>query len=85
MFSNDVAHYYDVLGPVVQSIVSLTTSFRRYFVKYMPTTLSNPLLFVLKKCETAKDYVFNFIETLTNNVVNFEQPVPGHAHIILPS
>ena len=31
------------LGPVVQSIVSLTTSLRHYFVKYMPTTLSNPL------------------------------------------
>ena len=38
-------------GPVVQSIVSLTTSLRRHFVKYMPTTLSNPLLFMLKKCE----------------------------------
>ena len=35
----------DNLGPVVQSIVSLTTSLRRHFVKYMPTTLSNPLLF----------------------------------------
>ena len=32
-------------GPVVQSIVSLTMSLRHYFVKYMPTTLSNPLLF----------------------------------------
>ena len=38
-------------GPVVQSIVILTTSLRRHFVKYMPTTLSNPLLFLLKKCE----------------------------------
>ena len=32
-------------GPVVQSIVSLTTSLRCQFVKYMPTSLSNPLLF----------------------------------------
>ena len=33
-------------GPVVQSIVSLTSSLRRQLVKYMymPTTLSNPLL-----------------------------------------
>ena len=37
------------LGPVVQSIVSLTTSFRRHFVKYMPASLSNPLLFFVEK------------------------------------
>ena len=36
-------------GPVVQSIVSLTTSLRRHFVKYMLTTLSNPLLFFVEK------------------------------------
>ena len=41
------------LGPVVQSIVSLTTSLIRQFIKYVLTTLSNPLLlfFLLKKCE----------------------------------
>ena len=39
------------LGPVVQSIVSLTTLLRRHFVKYMPTTLSNPLLFFVEKCK----------------------------------
>ena len=38
-----------VQGPVVQSIVSLTTSLRRHFVKYMLTTLSNPLLFFVEK------------------------------------
>ena len=31
------------------SIVILTTSLRRQFVMYMPTTVSNPLLFLLKK------------------------------------
>ena len=37
------------LGPVVQSIVSLTTSLRGHLVKYMPTTLSNTFdLFVGK-------------------------------------
>ena len=36
-------------GPVVQSIVSLTSSLRRHFVKYMQTTLSNPLLFFVEK------------------------------------
>ena len=40
-----------VLGPVVQSIVSLTTSLRCQFVKYMQTTLSNPLLFFVEKSE----------------------------------
>ena len=34
------------LGPVVQSIVSLTTSLRCRLVKYMPTKLSNTLLFL---------------------------------------
>ena len=38
-----------VLGPVVQSIVSITTLLRRHFVKYMLTTLSNPLLFFVEK------------------------------------
>ena len=37
------------LGPVVQSIVSLTTSLRRQLVKYMPTKLSNTLLFFIGK------------------------------------
>ena len=36
-------------GPVVQSIVSLTTSLRRHFFKYMLTTLSNPLLVFVGK------------------------------------
>ena len=39
------------LGQVVQSIVSLTKSLRRQFVRYMLTILSNPLFFLLKKCE----------------------------------
>ena len=46
-------------GPVVQSIVSLTTSLSGHLVKYIPTTLSNTLLFFVEKnvrifC-TAKD------------------------------
>ena len=39
------------LGPVVQSIVSLTTSLRGHFVKYKPNKLSNTLLFFVGKCE----------------------------------
>ena len=36
-------------GPVVQSIVSLRTSLRLQLVKYMPTELSNTLLFYVGK------------------------------------
>ena len=39
------------LGPVVQSIVSLTTLLRRLLLKLMLTTLSNTLSFLLEKCE----------------------------------
>ena len=43
-------HFYIVdLGPVVQSIVSLTKSLRCQLVKYMPTILSNTLLFFVGK------------------------------------
>ena len=41
------------LGPVVQSIVSLTLLLRRHLFKYMTTTLSNtPLFFVGKMCKS---------------------------------
>ena len=39
-------------GPVVQSIVSLTTSLRHQLVKYIWTTLSNMLLFFSTKNES---------------------------------
>ena len=38
----------NVLEPVVQSIVSLTTLVRRQLVKYMPSTLSNTVIFCWK-------------------------------------
>ena len=68
-------------GPVVQSIVRLTTSLRHQFVKYMPTTLSNPLLFfpTTKKQQqwTCNICVLNFKETL----VSFEQLVPDYKNL----
>ena len=72
----------EIVGPIVQNIVSLMTSLRRQLVKYMPTTFSNALLVLLENCETNKKYqfniyVWNFNETLTNVVVNFEQLAPG--------
>ena len=36
------------LGPVVQSIIRITTTLRRQLVKYMLTTLSNAVVFLLK-------------------------------------
>ena len=47
----DIGIYLTSRGPVVQSIVSLTTLLRHQHVKYMLTTLSNRLLFLLEKCE----------------------------------
>ena len=41
--------YSNDQGSVVQSIVSLTPSLRRQLVKYMPTKLSNTLLFFVGK------------------------------------
>ena len=51
------------LGSVVQSIVSLTTSLRRQLVKYMPTNLSNTLLFFCRKnvrifCAAKDSHIF---------------------------
>ena len=53
-----------VLGPVVQSIVSLTTSLRRQLVKYMLTKLSNTLLFFCWKnvrifCSAKDSHIFS--------------------------
>ena len=50
----------------------------------MPTTLSNALLFFVEShIFPTKKYqciyninILNFIETLTNDIVNFEQPAP---------
>ena len=45
----ELGKYPNTLGPVVQSIVSLTTSLRGHLVKYIPITLSNTLLFFVGK------------------------------------
>ena len=47
-------------GPVNQSTVSLTTSFRHQLVKYMPTTYANtPLIFVEKMGESFDFHIFS--------------------------
>ena len=45
----ELGKYSNTLGPVIQSIVSLTTSLRGHLVKYIPITLSNTLLFFVGK------------------------------------
>ena len=76
-------HTFKNQGPVVQSIVSHKTALRCHFVKYMPNSLKIHCCFLLKKCENRKIMVdlnyfhFKFNETLTNDVVNFEQLAPG--------
>ena len=43
-------NYHQIhLGPVVESIFSLTTSLRHQPVKYMPTTYANTQLFFVGK------------------------------------
>ena len=41
--------HIEELGPVVQSIVSLTASLRRQFVKHTPTTYANTVIFFCLK------------------------------------
>ena len=53
---------HEVQGPVVQSIVSLTSSLRRQLVKYMPTTNQNPLLFFVGKCENLLHKILTFFQ-----------------------
>ena len=71
------------LGPVVQSIVSLTSSLRGQLVKCFKTLLPNTLIFFVEKMREAfalhiSDIsIGNFNETLTEDVVSFEQPGPG--------
>ena len=85
--NNILAHQ----GPVVQSIISLTSSLRGQLVKCFMTLYPNTLIFLLEKWEKllhgksfshffnkkywhiSDIYVWNFNETLTNDVVSFEQ------------
>ena len=78
-------------GPVVQSIISLTSSLVVKMLTVLVSTISNSQLFLLKKCE-CKSYSHSlnknisvyaiiddqsFNDTLTNDIVSFEQLGPG--------
>ena len=82
----------NILGPVVQSIVSLTSSLRGQLVKCFTSLKPNTLIFFVQKMrEAAKAsnifstknigvfeiYKFKILtKTLTNDAVSFEQPGP---------
>ena len=77
-------------GPVVQSVVSLTSSLRVNSLTVLADSIHNILIFLLKKCALQKLLTFfskkfqhicvsldvNFNESLTNDVVSFEQVGP---------
>ena len=83
------------LGPVVQSVVSLTSSLRVISLTVLADSIYNFLIFFAEKCELllhCKSYSHffskkfqhicisldvNFNESLTNDIVSFEQLGPG--------
>ena len=69
---NSIMYVLKVLGPAVQSIVSLTASLRRQLVKDMLTTLSfiffSHCYFLLKKCENLNARYSHIFPTKDNSV-----------------
>ena len=77
------------LGQVVQSIVSLTSSLMVQMLPVLVSTISNSQVFLLKKmCShffsknisifaIFNDQIFN--DTLSNNIISFEQLSPGYS------
>ena len=77
-------------GPVVQSFVSLTSSLRIISLTVLADSIYNILIFFLKKCDCKSYSHFfskkfqhicvsldvNFNESLTNDIVSFEQLGP---------
>ena len=96
IFGSGVGKHSFIQGPIVESIVSLTTSLRRQFVKYMPTTFSNTLLFFVGKMCNAKDshifstknhiifiiFMFEILmkRKLTTLLISNNWPLIGHGH-----
>ena len=79
-------------GPVVQSVVSLTSSLRFISLTVLADSIHNILIFFAEKNVSAKSYShffskkfqhicvwpdINFNELLTNDIVSFEQLGPG--------
>ena len=78
-----IAEESNLLGPAVQSTVSLTSSLVVKMSSALVSTISNSKVFLLKKCECSKNIsiydIFNdqsFNVTLTNDIVSFEKLGP---------
>ena len=77
---------YFILGPVIQSIVSLTSSLGVKMLTVLVSTISNSVIFAEKMCyslffsKNISLYVIisdqSFNDTLTNDIVSFEQLGP---------
>ena len=80
------------LGPVVKRVVSLTSSLRVISLTVLADSIYNILIFFAEKMCSAKSYSHffskkfqhicvsldvNFNESLTNDIVSFEQLGPG--------
>ena len=89
------------LGPVVQSVVSLTSSLRVISLTVLADSIYNILIFFAEKnvssfCTAKATHIFfskkfqhicvsldvNFNESLTNDIVSFEQLGPGHLGLL---
>ena len=74
---------YEILGPVVQSVVSLTSLLRVISLTVLADSIHNILIFFAEKMFGKKfqhicvSLDVNFNELLTNDVVSFEQLGPG--------
>ena len=87
----------DNQGPVVQSVVSLMSSLRVISLTVLEFSIYNILIFFAEKCECKSYSHFfskkfqhicvsldvNFNESLTNDIVSFEQLGPGHIQVLL--
>ena len=72
------------LGSVVQSVVSLTSSLRVISLTVLADSIYNILIFFAEKIVSSKTFQhicvsldINFNESLTNDIVSFEQLGPG--------
>ena len=75
-------------GPVVQSVISLTSSLRVILLTVLADSIHSILIFFAEKCEYASHFFskkfqhicvsldVNFNESLTNDVISFEQLGP---------
>ena len=85
-----------IQGPVVQSIISLTSSLVVKMLTVLVRTISNSQVFLLKKCAKATHMFFSksisvyaifndqiFNDMLPNDMVSFEQLDPGHYCMVL--